>query len=203
MKIKEISFVLLLFFSVSGLLLLSFKIPFINPTTKWIINKNGYLQVKGTTTVNTFTCIIPNYIHPDTINVYRNKSSVKLTGEIALSVNAFDCHNAMMTAQLRKTLKAAQYPNIKIRFLSLEELPELNGQKEHIKGYVEIVLANVTKRYEIDYQLFKDTQSLIHLTGVHNVKFSDFNITPPSKLGGMIKTNDQLGIEFQLQFKEI
>ncbi|MEO5911216.1 MAG: YceI family protein [Pelobium sp.] len=174
----------------------------VNPT-RWVINKSGYLQVKGSTTVNTFTCVIPNYIHPDTISIYRNKSTIKLSGEIALSVNAFDCHNAMMTAQLRKTLKAAQYPHIKIRFISLSELPLLGNQKEQVKGWVEIVLANVTKRYEVDYQLFKDAQNTIHLTGLQDVNFSDFKLSAPSKLGGMIKTDDRLGIEFQLQFKEL
>ncbi|MFC5283818.1 YceI family protein [Pedobacter alpinus] len=170
---------------------------------QWVITKSGYLKVKGSTTVNTFTCVIPNYARPDTINIYRTKSVVKLSGEIALNINAFDCHNVMMTAQLRKTLKAAQYPHIKIRFISLNKLPILTSKKEQVKGWVEIVLANVTKRYEIDYQLYKDAQNTIHLTGVQDVNFSDFKLIPPSKLGGMIKTNDQLGIEFQLQFKEI
>jgi len=140
--------------------------------------------------------------HPDTISIFKNKTLIKLSGEIALNVNAFDCHNAMMTAQLRKTLKAGQYPCIKIRFIDLKELPELTPQIENVKGCVEIILANVTKRYEIDYQLFKDAQNTIHLTGVHDVNFSDFKIKPPSKLGGMIKTNNKLGIEFQLRFKE-
>ncbi|OAQ40267.1 hypothetical protein A5893_04755 [Pedobacter psychrophilus] len=185
-----------------GVLFLSFKSQVSN-STKWVINKSGYLQVKGTTTINTFTCVIPNYNRPDTIILLNNKSFIKLRGEISLSVNAFDCHNVMMTAQLRKTLKAAQYPNIKIRFISLNELPDLNGQRKRVKGCVEIVLANVTKRCDIDYQISQDEQNYIHLTGTHNVNFSDFKLTPPTKLGGMIKTDDQLGIEFQLQFKEI
>ncbi len=202
MKIKNFSSALLLFFSVSGLIFISFKSQNSN-SSQWVINKSGYLQVKGSTTVNTFTCIIPNYIHPDTISIFKNNSYIKLSGEIALYVNAFDCHNAMMTAQLRKTLKATQYPVIKVRFINLKELPELTSQKLHIKGCVDIVLANVTKRYEVDYQIFKDPQNTIHLTGIHDVNFSDFKLTPPTKLGGMIKTDDKLGIEFQLQFKEI
>lgn len=141
--------------------------------------------------------------HPDTISIFKNKTLIKLSGEIALNVNAFDCHNAMMTAQLCKTLKAAQYPCIKIRFIDHKELPELTPQKENVKEIVEILMANVTKRYEINYQLLKDKQNTIHLTGVHDVNFLDFKIKPPSKLGGMIKTNDRLGIEFQLKFREI
>jgi hypothetical protein len=202
MKIKNFSVTLMLLFYVSAFIMLSFSVSSIN-STKWVIHKSGYLQVKGSTTVNTFSCVIPNYIKPDTISVYRNKSSIKLDGEIALNVNAFDCHNAMMTAQLRKTLKATQYPHIKIRFISLKQLPDLSTQKYHVKGWVEIVLANVSKFYEVDYQLTKDTQNTIHLTGAQIVNFSDFKIIPPTKLGGMIKTNDQLAIAFLLRLKEI
>ncbi len=202
MKIKNLFFAPLLFFSVSGLMLLSFKNQDANPT-KWVINKVGYLQVKGKTSVNTFTCVISNYIHPDTISIYKNKNLVKLSGEIALNINDFDCHNAMMTVQLRKTLKAEQYPKIKISFISLDELPELTSQKEHIKGCVDILIANVNKRYNIDYELFRDSQNNIHLTGVKEINFTDFKLKPPTKLGGIIKAKDKLGIEFQLQFKEI
>lgn len=82
-------------------------------------------------------------------------------------------------------------------------LTVLSAQKEYVKGWVEIVLANVAKRYEVNYQLFKDNQNTIHLTGVQDVNFSDFKLIPPTKLGGMIKTDDRLGIEFLLRFKEI
>ena len=174
-----------------------------SPPAKWVITKSGSLSVTGSTNVNTFSCLVPNYNHPDTINVYQNKSTVKLSGEIKLNVNTFDCHNAMMTAQLRKTLKGSQFPFIHVRFISLRKFPSLNLQTEIIKGIVEIELANVTKRYEIDYEFSVDQQKIIHLMGKHEVNFSDFNLTPPSKLGGMIKTNDQLEIEFQLLLKEI
>jgi hypothetical protein len=179
----------------------SFSFDGFAPLTKWVITKTGSLSVKGTTNVNTFSCFIPNYSHNDTIAVYQHKSSIKLKGEMKLNVNTFDCHNAMMTAQLRKTLKGAQFPNIYIRFISLRQFPALKSNTEIVKGIVEIELANVTKSYEINYQFSSDQQDIIHLTGKHQVNFSHFNITPPTKLGGMIKTNDQLEIEFRLHLK--
>lgn len=186
---------------ISGMCLFSFDR--FSPLTKWVITKSGSLSVKGTTNVNKFSCLIPNYSHSDTITVYQNKGSIKLKGEMKLNVNTFDCHNAMMTVQLRKTLKGSKFPYIHVRFISLRQFPSLKLNTEIIKGMVEIELANVTKSYEIDYQFSTDQQKIIHLKGVHNVNFSDFNLIPPSKLGGMIKANDQLEIEFQLHLKEM
>jgi hypothetical protein len=195
---------LLLMVSLSGFACLSFlETPIY---TKWVIHKSSSLEVKGSTNVNTFSCIIPNYSAPDTLiisNAKNNLGAIPLTGEITLSTKSFDCHNPMMTAELRKILKGDQYPKFHIRFISLNKLPVLFSEKEIINGWVEIELANVTKRMEIDYQLSKDAQKNIHLTGNRVLNFTDFNIIPPRKLGGMIKTNNKLNIEFHLHLKTI
>ena len=48
-----------------------------------------------------------------------------------------------------------------------------------------------------------DNLKVIHLIGDRSVNFSDFNITPPRKLGGIIKANDRLDVEFGLDLTQI
>jgi hypothetical protein len=48
-----------------------------------------------------------------------------------------------------------------------------------------------------------DAQKVIHLLGVRDLNFSDFNLIPPRKLGGMIRTDDKLRVTFQLKMKAI
>ncbi|TKC62127.1 hypothetical protein FBD94_07830 [Pedobacter hiemivivus] len=81
---------------------------------KWILTKQCTLKVNGSTNINKFSCIIPEYTQPDTLVFYkRNKNELmKITGSMALEVQKFDCKNAMMTSDLRKTLKAKVYPKI-------------------------------------------------------------------------------------------
>src|SRR5687768_1368454 len=79
--------------------------------TRWVIIKGCSLKVDGSTNVNNFSCSIANYSKPDTIVVTRSgNQAVALSGKIKLDVQNFDCHNAMMTADLRKTLKAKAHP---------------------------------------------------------------------------------------------
>jgi hypothetical protein len=169
---------------------------------KWIVLSGGTLRVNGSTNINTFSCVVANDSKPDTLNCFLNKdASVAMTGTINLDVFGFDCHNPMMTADLRKTLKAKDYPMMKISFISLNKFPDLKSTQEQIKGSVNIELANVSRRYEVSYKFFLDEKKTIHLIGDRSVNFSDFKLTPPKKLGGIIRANDNLDVEFGLSLK--
>lgn len=170
---------------------------------RWLISKNSSLSVNGSTNVNKFSCVIPTYDQIDTLTLSKNKAKteVVLSGTIGLSISSFDCHNSGMTKQLQKTLNEKQFPVLYIKFLSLNKMPDLTDKKEAITGFVEIEIAGVSKHLEVHYQLTQADQKNIHLLGSREINFSDFNLVPPRKLGGMIKTKDQLNVDFQLNMK--
>lgn len=169
---------------------------------KWVITNGGTLRVDGSTNINKFSCAISDYGKPDTILVSRgNTQPVQLNGKIMLDIQSFDCHNAIMTADLRKTLKSKEFPKLVIKFISLNKYPE--GKQEITKGLVDIELAGVTRRFEINYNIAPSDNTTINLIGERKVNFSDFNIIPPKKLGGMIKTNNELNVIFNLKIKVI
>ena len=170
-------------------------------TRHWLVTENSNLRVNGSTNINTFSCQIPAYNNTDTLIIVRNKGTnvIILKGCISLSVQSFDCKNPIMTHDLRKTLKAEQYPLLHIYFLSLDKLPELSNHPESITGLVDIEIAGVKKRFEVKYLISEDAPKSIHLLGSRDVNFSDFHLIPPRKLGGMIKTNDKLSVDFHLR----
>ena len=169
-----------------------------------MVLNGGTLRVNGSTNINTFSCIVANNAPSDTITFIANKDGSELmTGNISLDILGFDCHNPMMTLDLRKTLKAKQYPVMKINFISLDKFPSLKPTQESIKGWVNIELAGITKKYEVSYRVSMDNNKTIHLIGDRSVNFSDFNIFPPKKLGGIIKANDNLDVEFSLNMRAI
>lgn len=173
---------------------------------KWLILKGGTLNVAGSTNINTFSCMIPDYANPDTLTCYRNSGrdqEIAMTGGVSLPIFSFDCHNNMMTADLRKTLKAKEFPKLIIHFISLRKFPELRATPENITGMVYIQLAGIEKKFEVNYTISMDEHKVIHLVGKRSVNFSDFKITPPRKLGGIIQTKDKLDVEFHLSLKNI
>lgn len=181
-------------------------LPADNIKVKWLVLKGATLNVAGSTNINTFSCIIPDYSIPDTLICYKNSGkdqSITMTGLVSLPIFSFDCHNNMMTADLRKTLKAKDFPKLIIHFISLRKFPELKTTPENITGMVYIELAGIAKKFEVNYTISMDEQKVIHLVGKRSVNFSDFHITPPRKLGGIIQTKDKLDVEFHLNFKNI
>ncbi len=178
----------------------SFQVP---KPTKWVISKSCSLKVAGSTNINKFNCTIANYYKPDTLTVYRsaNSESVKISGKMELDVNNFDCHNPVMTADLRKTLKAKTYPHLTINFINLDKYPDFKEKSGEVKGKVNIELAGVTKQFDVNYKFTTSGTNALLLVGTRRVNFSDFKIIPPRKLGGMIETNNELDIEFNLNLK--
>ncbi|MES2649921.1 MAG: YceI family protein [Bacteroidota bacterium] len=172
-------------------------------TSTWVITNGCWLKVDGSTNINIFSCAIANYSKPDTIVINRNFTPVQLSGSMQLDVQNFDCHNPVMTADLRKTLKSKQFPRLIIRFQTLNNYPDHAHRQGIIKGYVTIELAGVSKRYEVDYKVVAAEATYINLEGSRKVNFSDFNLEPPRKLGGMIRTNNELSVVFNLRIKVI
>lgn len=171
----------------------------------WVVMPGSSLAVNGSTNINTFQCVIANYSAPDTVSCVKlpqHGQSLAMSGRLLLDIEAFDCHNKMMTNDLRKTLQAKTFPHLTVRFISINSFPDFKNPAKII-GVVDIGLAGVTKRFEINYVFTLDGQQMVHLKGDRNINFSDFNLTPPSKMGGIIKARDQLSVEFKLNLKPL
>lgn len=190
-------------------LILLFVLPGFNPpdtpVTTWVVMPGSSLAVNGSTNINTFQCEITNYSLPDTLACNRTAARgqvLPMNGRLKLDIQSFDCHNKMMTNDLRKTLKSKTFPHLSIRFISISSFPDFRNPTR-ITGMVDIELAGVTKRFEINYLFTVDNAQMVHLKGDRAVNFSDFNLIPPSKLGGIIKAKDELNVEFKLNLKPI
>ncbi|HEY0732984.1 MAG TPA: hypothetical protein VGD33_11235, partial [Chitinophagaceae bacterium] len=172
--------------------------------TRWVIATGCSLKVDGSTNVNKFTCAISNYSKPDTILVTQStRPVVQLTGSMQLDVNRFDCFNPMMTADLRKTLKAKEFPHLTIKFISINHYPLSTEANTVTQGIVVIELAGISRTYSVNYRIISASRNFVNLVGFQQLKFSDFKITPPRKIGGMIKTNNDLTVVFDLKLKVI
>ena len=133
---------------------------------KWVIEKNSSLQIEGKSNVNTFKCDIIEYLNCDTILLYREigsqQSQIATYGGLTININRFDCHQNYVTADLKKTLKAKENAYMKINLLSLGSMKE-NTTNQEIAGYVEIQLAGVTKKIQVDYVAKKNQSGSLHL----------------------------------------
>lgn len=148
-------------------------------------HKNDYLQlsskrftVEGSTSLGSFTC---NYdIHTEDALFLGQKTG--FTDKVP--VKEFGCGNFLLNRDFRKTLKEKEYPFVAI------SLSNVLKQGENYSYNLDIDLAGKKKNFQ-NLVLTKEGKNL---KGSIELKFSDFDLYPPNKLGGAIKVNENIKI---------
>lgn len=165
----------------------------------WTVMPNSFITISGSSNINTFGCGASGAFQAEPLRgvVAKDGVSVDMKGAIRVAINQFDCNHRMLTADLRKTLKADAYPQMTIHFLSLERMPLYDEGTEYITGKVIIELAGQRKPFDISY-LFSKTSSGYKLEGKRAFSFSDFDLSPPKKVGGLVKVKDDFDVAFTL-----
>jgi hypothetical protein len=170
---------------------------------KWMIEKDSNLYFEGKSNVSSFRCGIASYLRPDTICFYRENSNTQVLtvkGGLCINVNGFTCQQSYMNNDLRKTMKANECPIMKI---SLLNIGIFSGNVKNVKGTVAITLAGVTRAMEVDYTVQSINNNNLRLYGSRQVLFSDFGLTPPRKLAGLVKVEEQINVNFMLALRSI
>jgi len=169
----------------------------------WIIDSESLLAIHGSTNVNNFICKIESSSGTDTLRYVKNYAACEIQfsrNRMSIPIRSFDCGSRQISKDFHKTLKSETYPELDINFKSLQNLSVANNT--FIYGVVDITLAGVTVRYTIRYWVAVKGNGTIFLTGTHPVNFSDFKLTAPEKLSGLIKVKEVLNVEFNLVFRE-
>ena len=167
--------------------------------SRWLVQRTSTIRIAGSTNVNSFCCHVNEYTGPDTIILNAGET----LGSLAIDIEDFNCNNRIMTGEFKSTLKYKQYPQLKIVFVSLEKMPAFTATPETVKGWVEVGLAGACRKFEISYSTCRTEDGNVDLIGSRTFNFSDFGLTPPRKMGGLIRVNDRLDVQFTLHLRQI
>jgi len=169
---------------------------------KWVIEKSSNLCVEGRSNVNSFRCEVTEYLQPDTLCFYRgDQQALTVKGGLTIQVRNFDCHQRYITGDLRKILKADESPMLKIDMLTLCHFNIADNKP--IKGWVAIQMAGVTRKMQVNYTLQPADNGTVQLNGTQQLQLPDFGLTPPRKLGGLVKVSEQINVSFRLVLRPL
>ena len=169
------------------------------------ISNSSEVIIAGTTNVNDFTCRYEG--------AYK-KSKKRVTGELndltlkvndasfSLEVYRFRCNNSLMTHEFRETLKAEEFPEIRMQIMKLT-FPDKESLKRvdaRIKSHIEITCAGQSKVFVVPTSRSFSGDGKVHFQGDFNLKIEDFGIIPPSRAFGLVKVNSLLNINYKLIF---
>lgn len=97
-----------------------------------------------------------------------------------------------MTNDFKTTLNAHKFPYLSITFLDINKISD-----NKFKACIQVKMMNKIKKYNVDFNLADN-----NLVGNKTLYFSDFEITPPKKFGGMVYVKDALDLSFSLKVKQ-
>lgn len=170
----------------------------------WVIGPDSRLTIQGFTNVNKFMCSMQYHPGNDTLYFAEQTTSGKVLfthSAMTIPIRSFDCGTHPISRDFRATLKSDAYPTMTIAFISLEYV-EPQGKGRAV-GVMDITIAGATTRYTVAYHSALTKNGCLRLTGVHTVTFSDFRLSAPEKLRGLVKVKEGLNVYFNLVLKEI
>lgn len=173
-----------------------------NENSLWTIKSHSSMAIYGSSNVNKFACVMPKYNKESKLNFYAhrlNNGLHKVKGQIVIPLSCFDCGHRIMTQDFYKFLKHNEYPDMLINFKYFSKIPDKNNsKKECLTGCLNISLAGCQKDIFIDFESHHHSD-LVSLKGIAEIKFSDFDLTPPTKFGGAVKVKNDLVVEINLE----
>ncbi|MBA5247394.1 hypothetical protein H1R16_03865 [Marnyiella aurantia] len=142
------------------------------------------VEILGKTNVNTFKCTNTSIAKP--AGSFSSETKLPV---LQLKVADFDCRNKMMTNDFRKILNSEQHPHFTVRFIEFKK-----NANSYYSAIVEVKILNRKRFYTVTFFENKNM-----LTGNETVRFSDFGIVPPTKMGGTIVVKDHLELTMKLK----
>ncbi|MBK9015308.1 MAG: YceI family protein [Saprospiraceae bacterium] len=170
------------------------------------INKKSVLKLEGKTNVNGFTCGCNEIFQPQRLVAEpQSDGSLNLSfsaASLSLKIKSLDCGNKIMNKDLHKALNSDKHPNITIELKKVEQdkcnrLTELKDWVK-MKALTKISLNGVSKECWISITAKKFGPGQYRFIGSKTLNMTDFCVTPPVAMMGMIKVQDAITIHLDL-----
>jgi hypothetical protein len=165
------------------------------------IMSGSQLYLKGTSNVTPFTCYcqqaFPLQQYTMTLKPQSNSAVFQET-RLQLQTKKLDCGNRGMNRDMHHTLKADAYPHISIR---LQEVQFRSGSKGGLGTLTAKAILTVTgqsRTVHMQVKAEESAQNIYRFVSALSMKMTDFGITPPTALMGLVKVDDKIDIHFDL-----
>jgi hypothetical protein len=155
-----------------------------------LITTESFLYIKGTSNINTFTCVYDatTLSRKVPVRFTQNNNTMHFKNvQMQLKNTGFNCGNRGINNDFHDLLQTKKYPNIHFGLLSTTK------NKGEIDAHVAIEIAGIKKQYKVPV---KTNGELAPLEGVLCVNITDFGLTPPTKMMGMIVVREDIEIVF-------
>jgi len=122
------------------------------------------------------------------------------TFQLTVPVHTLRCGNRQMERDMYRALRSEEHPTIEFRFSELVGgvNHDIDGGSYHAKIAGVLSLAGTKRNVSIDVDVERIAPNRFRLRARLPLRMTDFRITPPTALFGMVKAKDDLVVTFDL-----
>ena len=109
-----------------------------------------------------------------------------------------------MNHDLQEAMKSDQFPGIQFRLESTEVLGEPSWQDGGfpVAATGQLTVAGVQKRIQTEATAYSLDDGTYRVQGSLPIRMTDYNVTPPRVLRGLIRVRDDITVRFDLRVAE-
>ena len=174
--------------------------------------ENCNFKIQGQTNVNSFECDCNDQRPFERHVFYGTVGKGKIDFQdavLSIPVSSISCGNKLMDSDLYELLNYASHPNIEVQFLNaqwdVQALWNNDLKKEESIGHFNVIvtISGVSRKEKIYISTSEiDNDNYVLATsGEVNMKLRDFEIEPPVKFMGLVKVEDEINLELDLNFQ--
>jgi len=169
-----------------------------------VLQPQSRLWIDGTSTIRSFTCkaaevnAVVEANGPNAIQgLFTGEKGVK-TVQVTVPAERIDCGNGKMNDHMRNALKVTESPTITFNLTTYDVAKNAEGIAGTINGTLD--LGGVKKPIALQATGTSEGGAL-HVTGVYDLKMTDYGLKPPSLMFGRIKVGETVKVGFDLLLK--
>jgi hypothetical protein len=114
-----------------------------------------------------------------------------------IPVRSLKSDSGTLDEHLKSALKAETFPTIKGSIRSYKVTQENHGGPLYVTASVDLTIAGTMKTVPVDAVLSEDGEK-IRVKGEKRLLMTDFGVTPPTLMLGVLKTDNEIKIRFDL-----
>ncbi|MEO7767510.1 MAG: YceI family protein, partial [Ferruginibacter sp.] len=135
------------------------------------------------------------------VNRALDKSFSMQTIAIVIEVNSIKGDGSSMNNKAYKAMKADQFPNI--TFVITDPVASIPYGKMEFSTTArgQLTIAGRTNKITIPIKVTSGDDKKILVSGSHQIKMTDYGISPPTAMLGVLKTGDAVTIHFETTFQ--
>ncbi len=171
----------------------------------YVLTPDSRLRIEGTSTVDDFTCEAEDIRGKGRLDQEqaaapgdRTRSGTAVV-ELIVPVRSFDCGKARMNRDMQNALRADLYPNIEFWLEHVEVTGAgVGGSAYDLRVTGWLNLAGAERNVTIEVRGSVLPGGILRAQGALNLLMTDFGITPPTALLGLVRAHDRITVAFDL-----